>query len=310
MLNGASLWREAPLIAARRDGDDWLLDTGAGELRARAVVLCAGLQGDAVERMFWPEAAFGIRPRKGQFVVYDTPAARLARHILLPVPTALTKGIVICRSAWGKLLVGPTAEEQDSRTEATTDAATLRALMQRGERILPGLAAQRVIASYAGLRPATEHKDYCLRLDAGRGLLSIGGIRSTGLSAALGLARHAARLLAGEAAPRAEVRTPRMPWLAEDPDAPGEVARDWAQPGHGGIICHCEGVTRREVLAAMEGPLAATTLAGLKRRTRVTMGRCQGFNCMADVATLSAGRLDPAPGSATQRPGPCLHGRR
>jgi glycerol-3-phosphate dehydrogenase len=307
LLNGAQLWRGAPLTAAEHGGDGWLLHTAVGQLRARTVVLCAGLHGDTVERLFWPEAAFNIRPRKGQFVVYDAPAARLARHILLPVPTAVTKGIVICRTAWGKLLVGPTAEEQESRIEAATDAETLRALMQRGQRILPGLSGQRVIASYAGLRPATEHKDYCLRLDAARGLLSIGGIRSTGLSAALGLARHAARLLTGEAEPLATVTTPRMPWLAEDPDAPGDTARDWARPGHGGIICHCEGVTRRELLAAMEGPLAASSFAGLKRRTRVTMGRCQGFNCLADVVALSAGRFDVPPGSAMPSVGGASH---
>lgn len=299
LRNGATLMRGAPLTAARWGGADWELDTGAGPVSARRVVLCAGLHGDTVERLFWPDASFVIRPRKGQFVVYDTPAARLARHILLPVPTAVTKGIVICRTAWGKLLVGPTAEEQDSRTEAATDPATLRALMARGEQILPGLAGQRVVATYAGLRPATEQKDYRIRLDAGRGLLSIGGIRSTGLSAALGIAQHAAALL-GTAEPAVQaVTTPRMPWLAEDPDDPaGASLRDWAQPGHGGIVCHCELVTRREVLAALEGPLAATTLAGLKRRTRVTMGRCQGFNCLAEVAALTRGRLDRPVGEA------------
>lgn len=298
LANGATLRRNAPLAAARWNGDAWELDTGAGPVRARRVVLCAGLHGDTVERLFWPDASFTIRPRKGQFVVYDTPAARLARHILLPVPTAVTKGIVICRTAWGKLLVGPTAEEQDSRTEAATDPSTLRALMTRGEQILPGLAGQRVVAAYAGLRPATEHKEYRIRLDAERGLLSIGGIRSTGLSAALGLARHAAALLNTTEPATRVVTTPRMPWLAEDPDDPGALRRDWAHPGHGGIVCHCELVTRREVLAALDGPLAATTLAGLKRRTRVTMGRCQGFNCLAELATLTRGRLDPPVGEA------------
>lgn len=304
LSNGATLLRGAPLTAARWNGDEWTLDTGAGPVRARRVVLCAGLHGDTVERLFWPDASFSIRPRKGQFVVYDTPAARLARHILLPVPTAVTKGIVICRTAWGKLLVGPTAEEQDSRTEAATDTATLRALMTRGEQILPGLAHQRVVASYAGLRPATERKEYRIRLDTDRGVLSIGGIRSTGLSAALGLAQHAAALLEPAASRAGPVSTPRMPWLAEDADDDGGTRRDWAQPGHGGIVCHCELVTRREVLAALEGPLAATTLAGLKRRTRVTMGRCQGFNCLAEVAALTRGRLHPAVGEAlTPAPG-------
>ncbi|MCT7341228.1 hypothetical protein N5K55_12665 [Pseudomonas aeruginosa] len=36
-------------------------------------------------------------------------------------------------------------------------------------------------------------------------------------------------------------------------------------------------VTRREILAALEGPLPAGDFGGLKRRTRACMGRCQGF---------------------------------
>jgi glycerol-3-phosphate dehydrogenase len=50
-------------------------------------------------------------------------------------------------------------------------------------------------------------------------------------------------------------------------------------------------VTRREIEAALSGPLAAGSLAGLKRRTRVTMGRCQGFFCSAELARLTEGRL-------------------
>ena len=57
--------------------------------------------------------------------------------------------------------------------------------------------------------------------------------------------------------------------------------RDWQRPGNDGILCHCERVTRREAKAAMQGPLAPQTAAGLKRRTRMTMGRCQGFHCTA-----------------------------
>jgi len=37
--------------------------------------------------------------------------------------------------------------------------------------------------------------------------------------------------------------------------------------------------------------MAPTTLQGLKRRTRVTMGRCQGFYCSARLAELTNGLL-------------------
>ena len=48
---------------------------------------------------------------------------------------------------------------------------------------------------------------------------------------------------------------------------------------------------RREIEAALSGPLPARDLGGLKRRTRAGMGRCQGFYCGAEIAALTAGRL-------------------
>ena len=61
--------------------------------------------------------------------------------------------------------------------------------------MVPALAGMPVTATYAGLRPATERKEYRLRHEPERQWLTVGGIRSTGLTAALGLAAHVARLL-------------------------------------------------------------------------------------------------------------------
>ena len=58
---------------------------------------------------------FAITPRKGQFVVFDKPASRADHPIILPVPTERTKGVVLCRTIFGNLIVGPTAEDQDER---------------------------------------------------------------------------------------------------------------------------------------------------------------------------------------------------
>jgi glycerol-3-phosphate dehydrogenase len=285
IANGAVLKRQAEVLSGRRAGDRWHLATAAGDVTAGLVINAAGLWGDEVDRRVTGESWFTIKPRKGQFVVYDKTAAALAGHILLPVPTKITKGIVVCRTAFGNLLVGPTAEEQDDRDHATVDRATLQALMRRGCEILPALAGHEVTAVYAGLRPATEAKEYRIRTDLAPEYICVGGIRSTGLSAALGIAAHVVRLAARDHTPLADPVWPRLPNIS--------VAgpRDWQCPGHGGVVCHCELVTRREIEAALTGPLAAGSLAGLKRRTRVTMGRCQGFYCSAELARLTEGRL-------------------
>jgi glycerol-3-phosphate dehydrogenase len=289
VAHGAEVFRSCAVTGGAREGDLWRLDTPPGPLSARLVINAGGLWGDLLDERLLGRRDFTIRPRKGQFVVYDKPAAGLAGHILLPVPTSVTKGVVVCRTAYGNLLVGPTAEEQEDRERAALDHDTLRALRKRGEEILPALAGHEVTAVYAGLRPATEFKDYRIAAHAGGSYISVGGIRSTGLSSALGTAAYVSRLAAGHGHawdPPEKTAWPRVPNIS------AAAPRDWQSAGNGGIVCHCELVTRREIEAALSGPLAARSLAGLKRRTRVTMGRCQGFHCLGPLARMTQGRFD------------------
>jgi glycerol-3-phosphate dehydrogenase len=50
-------------------------------------------------------------------------------------------------------------------------------------------------------------------------------------------------------------------------------------------------VTKGEIVAALQGPLPAGDLGGLKRRTRCMMGRCQGFYCTRRVIEIAAPHL-------------------
>ncbi len=287
LANGGALWRDAAVTGGRREGGGWRLETAAGAVAARVVVNCAGLRGDLVEAIARP-SPFSIRPRRGEFLVFDKRAARLARAILLPIPTARTKGVVLTRTVFGNLLVGPTAEEQPERSFAPTTAAGMAALLAAGRRVLPALAGEEITAAYAGLRPASEHKDYVIEALPAAGWITVGAIRSTGLSAALGIAGHVrglheAHFGAFRALPAPA--WPAVPALAES------ASRPWRSAAPGEIVCHCEQVTAGEIRAACAGPLAAGTLGGLKRRTRVMMGRCQGFYCTRRVLELACARL-------------------
>jgi glycerol-3-phosphate dehydrogenase len=287
LAHGGTLWRGAEVTGGAWDGGTWHLRTPHGPVRAGVVVNCAGNHGDLVEAIARP-SPFEIRPRKGQFVVLDKTAARLAGAIILPVPNARTKGVVISRTAFGNLLVGPTAEEQAERRIATVEQPALQALLAQGARMIPALAAEPVTATYAGLRPATQFKDYQIEALPGQGWISVGGIRSTGLTGSLGIAEHVCGLYAQHFGPLRPLPDPQwtpVPNLAE------HAPRPWQQPGRSEILCHCEMVTRGEIEAALEGPLPAGNLGGLKRRTRCMMGRCQGFYCTRRVMEIAAPRL-------------------
>ena len=287
IAHGAAIRRGAQVTGGKRAGDRWVLETSSGKIAARVVVNAAGLYGDRVESIA-REAPFSIRPRKGQFAVFDKSAYALVKAIVLPVPTERTKGVLIARTAYGNLIVGPTAEEVDERESAGVDRDVLEQLLVKARMLVPALARHGVNAVYAGLRPATQFKDYQIEALADRGWITVAGIRSTGLTGSLGIASHVADLYARHFGPLQENPDPAwnpVPNLCE------ERTRRYQEPNAGEIVCHCELVTREEIEAALSGPLPAGDLGGLKRRTRCMMGRCQGFYCSGRVMAIAAGRL-------------------
>ena len=283
--NGAEISRGTEVVGGAFDGDHWHLKTSNGDFQARRVINCAGLYGDVVDERLVGETRFTLTPRKGQFLVFDKAASDLVSSIILPVPTKTTKGVVICRTIFGNVLVGPTAEDQESKTDASTSREALTALRKTGLDLLPGLEGCEMTTAYAGLRPATEFSDYQIRHLNDKNYTCVGGIRSTGLSSSLGVASLVADEIGADEFENPAIADPAIPSVDR---LSNYHLRDWETPGHGGIVCHCELVTRREIERVMAGPLPPATLQGLKRRTRVCMGRCQGFYCTGEVAKLTA----------------------
>ncbi len=158
LAHGGIILRNCRVEGGRFDGI-WHLDTNQGEVTADLVINAAGNQGDIVERSTAPPSSRSRRARASSWCSTSRPRD-LLKAIILPVPTERTKGIVICRTAFGNVLVGPTAEDQEDRVHAEVDQTALQQLVARGVEMLPGLANVDVTAVYAGLRPATQFKDY------------------------------------------------------------------------------------------------------------------------------------------------------
>ncbi|MET8163764.1 FAD-dependent oxidoreductase [Streptomyces sp. NPDC005329] len=274
--HGVDLHLDARVRQVGRQGDTHVIGTARGVLRARFLVNAAGLHADALDRLLGHDD-FTVVPRRGQLIVFDTFARDLVHHILLPVPTALGKGVLVAPTVYGNVLLGPTAEDLDDKRATHSTADGLAGLRAQGGRILPGLLDEEVTAVYAGLRAATEHDDYRITAHPGEACVTVGGIRSTGLTASLAIAAHVVGLLETETGldpgPVRELR-------------PVPVRRRPTGPEYGILVCHCEGVSRGEIRDALAHPIPPRTVDGLRRRTRARAGRCQGFHCGAAVRAL------------------------
>ena len=290
---GVRLLLDTRVTGLHTSGGEHRLSTTRGTLRTRWLVNAAGLEGDLVDAMAGGDGGFTITPRRGELIVFDKLARPLLSSILLPVPTARSKGVLVAPTVYGNVLLGPTAQDLNDRGDTATTADGLAFLQEAGRRIVPALLDEEVTASYAGLRAATEHRDYQIRVDPARRYACAAGIRSTGLSASLGIAEHVADQLGGAGLAlehRADAAGPPvMPYIGQAGMRPyQDPARIAADPDYGRIVCHCERVTRGEIRDALTSTVPPADTDGLRRRTRALNGRCQGFFCAARVGELMA----------------------
>jgi glycerol-3-phosphate dehydrogenase len=289
VLAGCELRRDTPVTTVERLGEGGFRLNG--DLTTRFLVNAAGLHADDVDRLVGHNG-FTVTPRKGELIVFDKLARPLVRHIVLAVPTATTKGVLLAPTVFGNVLLGPTAQDIEDKDDTSSTSEGLAYLRSEGERIMPGLLEHEVTAVYVGLRAATEYDDYQLTTHAPEGYACVGGIRSTGLSASMAIAEHVRSELGAAGLPlrpKEELQVVRMANLGEGFVRPyAEAGRIAQNPDYGRIVCFCERVSEGEVRDALTGSLPAVDLDGLRRRTRVLMGRCQGFYCGARVSALLA----------------------
>lgn len=182
-------------------GGGILVELASGErLRVRAAANCAGLHADEVARMAGEEPV-AIYPRKGEFLVFAPPAGAALERILLPVPSSLGKGVLVFPTIGGEIVAGPTAREREDKDDWSVEADASELIMARAMRMFPALEGATQVGAYAGLRPAGRNGNYVIEpsrtLPA---LVHVAAIRSTGLSASLGIGEHVAGMLGALAA--------------------------------------------------------------------------------------------------------------
>ncbi len=293
-LRGVEFLLDCAVQGVDIGADSTTLHTTHGPVGARWVVNAAGLGADVVDG-FFGYSRFTVVPRRGELIVYDKFARGLVDHIVLPVPTAKGKGVLVSPTIYGNVMLGPTSENLIDRADTSTTEEGFEFLLTKGSVIMPRLLDEEVTASYAGLRASTEQSDYVVEIDAPQRYLLLGGIRSTGLTASMALAEHAAGMLT-DAGLGLRTRTqlpdpPRMPAIGEATERPYQradlIERD---AEYGRIVCFCERVTRGEIRDALASWLPPRDVDGLRRRTRALMGRCQGFYCGAEVESMLAER--------------------
>ena len=296
--NGAELFLNAKVAAIEDAGDVFAVKTADGRVfQARAVVNAAGLHSDEVAAMIGP-VDFRIVPRKGEYLVLDRSAAPFATVVFQP-PTKMGKGVLVSPTVDGNSFAGPTAVDQADKADTSVSQESIDDLRKLAAMSAPTMDFRKVITSFAGLRavavplaPTAPSHDFILRAEkrAEKVFVTAAGICSPGLSSAPAIAERLVGMLAQngvDAPPRPDAARTRkaIPAFRHMDDAARAAAIE-RDPAYGRVICRCETVTEAEIVEAVRR--GATTVDGVKRRTRAGMGRCQGGFCSPRVMEIIA----------------------
>ena len=317
VLNGVKLFLETEvhqIVQPQDDKDFWTVKTGKGDFVCRCVINAAGLFADKISQMAGAKK-FTIKPRRGEYFLLDNKCAGLANHTLFQCPDEKGKGVLLTPTADGNILVGPSAEEDDDKTNTKTTREGQNLITSKAEKTIPDIPKRNIINSFSGLRaiPYDEDgkviKDFIIEEDANaKRFLNVAGICSPGLSAAPAIGVYVAELVQKALGIEFQknpdftaIRRGIESFKHASAERKAQLIEENAL--YGRIICRCEMITEAEIVAAIKSPVGAKDLDGVKRRTRAGMGRCQSGFCSPRVTEILSRELNIPMTSVTKNGG-------
>jgi glycerol-3-phosphate dehydrogenase len=236
-----------------------------------------------------------IRARKGEYVVFDKSMAARTKHTIFGAPSEKGKGVLFTPTAHGNMMAGPTAQYTEW-DDVSTSRSGLEETLRGAQRYAPSIDRRAAIAVFAGLRAVSERHDFIIEASkAAPGLINVAGIESPGLTASPAIAEYVVKLLEEigiSGAPKAgavKTRRPIESFAHATPERRKELIAQDSRYAH--IVCRCETVTEAEIVEAIRRPCGATTVDGVKFRTRAGAGRCHGGFCLPRVMDILSREL-------------------
>lgn len=306
VANGVTFMRSAPVeeIEAADTGatgaDDsprFTLVTPAGNVCCRYLINAAGNGAADISHMTGAEE-FQMVWRQGNIVVLDKEPRALMP--LYPVPTPVSKGVIVTGTVHGNTVITATAAVREPG-DTQTYASDINALLTGARKLVPDLDTHRVVRAFAGGRPVIQGtNDFFIgQSTVMPGLFQAAGIQSPGVASAPAIAERM-ELVMREAGVELHERADWNP-IRRAPDnfdrAPLARKEELIEsdPAWGQIVCRCETVPEAEIVAAIRRRPGAVSVEGVKRRCRAGMGRCQSGFCQSRVVAILARELDYDP---------------
>ncbi|KAF5090981.1 NAD(P)/FAD-dependent oxidoreductase [Acetobacterium wieringae] len=283
--------------------------TNKGDIEAKVIINAAGLYADKIAAMV-EDIDFEIKPRKGQYFLYDKKWGNILTYTIYSAPTKVSKGMIVVPTIDGNILAGSNAEALEDKTDLRTTAEALDQIYTSTiSHLFPELPRMGdVITTFTGLRAASSNEDFIIEAaKTVKGMINVAGIQSPGLTSAPAIAVMVEELVRAQNleldfTPKANYEKGRKaPVMLAELSYDERNALIEKEPAYGEIICRCESISKGEIKDAIHRPVPATNMDAIKRRVRAGMGRCQGGFCGPKVLDILSRELNISPLEVTQK---------
>lgn len=289
--NGAEVRTDQKVVDIIKIDDVYVVKTETDEFKTKLVINCAGVYGDHVAKLIGSDK-YEIVERHGALMIIEKAVGFELNATLFPVPGKATKGMAAIPACAGNIILGSTATVMEDKEATRFTKEEADELFNSASRLVPELKRQNIIRIFTGLRPVAKDtgNDFIIEEDADyEGFYHAIGIQSPGVATAPAIADYLMDIILEKYnfEEKADYNPKRKRIIDFSELTVKEqqelIAKD---PNYGQVICRCETVTEGEILDAIHRPCGATTVDGVKRRTRAGMGRCQGGFCQPKIMEI------------------------
>ena len=308
--NGVELKLNSPVTKLEQhEGHFSITTTNRPPLHSKIVINAAGLYADDVAALAGIDLP-AIEPRAGQYLLFDRNDRRLINSIIFPMPSAVSKGILVTTTYYGNLLIGPDATMVEDKEYLDTTRDHIEEIIAAAKKTLPSLDPRKAITAFAGNRPSSSRHDFIIEENK-TGLINVAAIESPGLTAAPAIALRVVDLIKASArinlATNNNFDSQRRPYKHIATMPPDQLHNTIiSDPHYGCVVCYCELVSRGEIRDALHREIPINSLDAIKRRTRACAGRCQGSFCTPKIMDIISEELDVAETAITKKGGSSL----
>ncbi len=233
-----------------------------------------------------------INPVKGEYCLFDKVAGAMINKTLFQVPSKLSKGVLVTPTAEGNLLVGPNAVEGKT---LETSREGIDEILDKSKKSLEELPVARILNTFSVIRPKTKGGDFIIEeVEDAKNFINVIGIDSPGLTAAPAIGVYVVNMIKErldlvEKKNFKKTREKIVRFAELSLEEKNRLIKE--KPAYGHMVCKCEFVTEGEIVEAIHRPIKALTVDAIKRRTRASMGGCQGVGCTLPISKILSREL-------------------